>query len=84
MTAYHEIQSHRVVEHAGTAGSLDRFGDLEPTGGQDDGERDPETAVRGQSSGTEGVSDSHFPATGQSASLRMEETGGTYHMPASS
>lgn len=59
--AYQQVQSHRVVKHGGATGGFNRRLDLEPTGGQDNGERDPETSVGGQSSGTEGVSDSHFP-----------------------
>jgi hypothetical protein len=65
-----QVQSHRVVEHGGATGGFNRRLDLEPTGGQDNGERDPETSVGGQSSGTEGVSDSHFPH----ASKQLNET----------
>jgi len=34
---------------------------LETAGGEDDAESDPETTIRGESSGTKGVSDGHFP-----------------------
>lgn len=35
--------------------------DLEATGCQDDSEGEPETAVRGEGGGTEGIADGHFP-----------------------
>lgn len=34
---------------------------METAGGEDDAEREPETTIRGESSGTKGVSDGHFP-----------------------
>lgn len=40
---------------------LVRIADGEAAGGQDDGEGEPETTVGGESSGTKGVADGHFP-----------------------
>ena len=59
--AYQQVQSHRVVKHGGATGGFNRRLDLEPTGGQDDSESEPETTVGGESSSTESVTDSHFP-----------------------
>lgn len=56
--AYHQEQTHRGQELV-LQGRLD----LEPTGGQDDSEGEPETTIRRQSSSTESVSDSHFPVS---------------------
>lgn len=60
-TTHHEEQAKGVAEHrwivARGQGSLD----LESTGGEHNADCDPETAVRGQSSGTKGVSNRHLP-----------------------
>lgn len=60
---HHQEQTEGIVEHGGSAVvSLDNSRlDVETTGGQDDSEGDPETTIRGQSSGTKSVTDSHFP-----------------------
>lgn len=57
----HQEQTHRVIEEVGTAIRLERTHNLKAARSQDDSESDPETTVRGQSSGTESVTDSHFP-----------------------
>ena len=59
--AYEEEQAEGVIEHGGAAGFFDGRGNLESTGGQDDGKGQPEAAVRGQGGGTKGVADGHFP-----------------------
>jgi hypothetical protein len=59
---YHQEKTHGVIELGRIrAGLAESFANLEPTGGQDDSERDPETTVGGESSSTESVTDSHFP-----------------------
>jgi hypothetical protein len=61
---YHQEETHGVIEFGGVIrGCAKRLFDLESTGGQDDSESEPETTVRGQSSGTESVTNSHFPRT---------------------
>lgn len=47
----------------------------ESTGGQDDGERDPESTVRGERGGTKGVADGHFPGGGRLAACILCVTG---------
>lgn len=63
----HEEKTEGVLEHGGlaTVGFDESFLDVETTGGQDNGEGDPETTIGGQSSGTKGVTDSHFPETSE-------------------
>ena len=63
MRAYHQEESERVVElRSATAfAGFEGRDDSEAAGGEDDAKRDPETPVRGESSGAEGVSDRHFP-----------------------
>lgn len=60
----HQVKTERVQERIGAL-SLERGGNLETTGSQDDGERNPETTIRGQRGGTKGVADSHLPHTSQ-------------------
>lgn len=57
----HQEQTHRVIEEVGTTVLLERRHNFEATGSQNNSEGNPETTVRGQSSGTKSVSDSHFP-----------------------
>lgn len=60
--AYHQEKTHGVIEFGRiTACLAESLANLEPTGGQDDSEGDPETTVGGESSGTKSVTDSHFP-----------------------
>jgi hypothetical protein len=60
---YHQVQTERVVPHSHTS-LLSQGGlDLESTGGQDNGERQPETTVGRKSSSTESVTNSHFPGS---------------------
>jgi hypothetical protein len=66
----HQEQTHRIIEEVGTAIRLERRHDLEAARSQDDSESDPETTIRRQSSGTESVSDSHFPHTSE----QLDET----------
>lgn len=91
----HEEQTHRVIEEVTTAILLERGHNLEAARSQDDSESDPETTVRGQSSGTESVSDSHFPGERQISIDRavleflakpgqFDRIATTYHIPASS
>ena len=61
--AHHEVETERVVEAVGVTFGLQTTHDVEATWCEDDAEGDPETAVRGQSSSTKGVTDSHFPGT---------------------
>ena len=59
---YHQEKTHGVIELGRiTAGLAESITNLEPTGGQDDSERDPKTTVGGESSSTKSVADSHFP-----------------------
>lgn len=59
---YHQEKTHGVIEFGSiTACLAESLTDLEPTGGQDDSEGDPETTVGGESSSTKSVTDSHFP-----------------------
>lgn len=60
--AYHQKESEGVAEDCGAGAVLNGFFDLKAAGCKNDAECDPETAVRGERSGTEGVSDGHFPA----------------------
>lgn len=53
----HQEETHGVCERDGPKTRLD----FEATRGQNNGKREPETAVRGESSGTEGVTNGHFP-----------------------
>jgi hypothetical protein len=55
--AYHQIETEDIVKSS----TLVSANDFEATGSEDDGSADPETTVRRKSSGTESVSDSHFP-----------------------
>lgn len=57
---YHEVKTEFVIESGGTHSLESRY-DVKPAGCEDDGEREPETAVRRERSGTKGVSDGHFP-----------------------
>lgn len=61
LKTYHQEQTEGVVEVL-TARATQARRNLEPTGGQDDSEREPETTIRRQSSSTKGVTNSHFPA----------------------
>lgn len=59
---HHQEKTHGVIELGRIiAGLAESLTNLEPTGGQDDSEREPETTVGGESSSTESVTDSHFP-----------------------
>lgn len=58
---YHQEQTEGIVEFGGVCGQQFVF-DLKSTGGQNNGEGEPEATVRGQSSCTKSVTDSHFPA----------------------
>lgn len=61
-STHHEEQAERVSEHGQIAVLAHQgFLDLEATRGEDNADRDPETTVRGQSSGTKSVANSHFP-----------------------
>lgn len=53
-----EVEANGVVE---VVLVLVGVSDGEAAGGQDDGEGEPEAAVGGESSGTKGVADGHFP-----------------------
>lgn len=63
----HQEQTEGIVKHGGATlvGSDKSRLDVEATGGQDNSEGDPETTIRGQSSGTKSVTDSHFPHAGK-------------------
>jgi hypothetical protein len=56
----HEEETEGVEECGFAALHECRF-DLEASGGQDDGEGEPETSVGGEGGGTEGVTYGHFP-----------------------
>lgn len=60
--AYHEYKAKRVEKGWGSSCFFDAGGDLKPTGGQNDGEREPEPAVGRQRGGAESIAYSHFPA----------------------
>lgn len=60
---YDEIKTEFVSELVGSS-CLKLIFDLKATGGQNDGEGDPEAAVGRECSGTEGVADGHFPVKG--------------------
>lgn len=65
---YHQEKTHGVIEFGRIVACLaESLANLEPTGGQDDSEGDPETTVGGESSSTESVTDSHFPILQKSA-----------------
>lgn len=92
---YHQEKTHGVIEFGSiTACLAESLTNLEPTGGQDDSEGDPETTVGGESSSTKSVTDSHFPILKKKHVLAAEQDRGsygsteklglTYHMPASS
>lgn len=66
----HQEQTHRVIEEVGTTILLERRHNFEAARSQDNSEGNPETTVRGQSSGTKGVSDSHFPGAKRVSSAR--------------
>lgn len=57
----HEIETHGVEEVRLVAALSKALLDAKAARGEDDGEGDPETTVRGESSSTESVTDSHFP-----------------------
>ena len=57
----HQEKTELVIESSGTRRHELSF-DVKAAGCEDDGEREPETAVGGERSCTKGVSDSHFPA----------------------
>ena len=59
--AYYQVQSERVIE-VPSPGFLERGLDLETAGGEDDGEGEPEAAVRREGCCAEGVAHGHFPA----------------------
>lgn len=61
-----EVKTEFVIELIGTRRSELSL-DVKAAGCEDDGEREPETAVRRERGGTEGVSDRHFPAQRPSA-----------------
>lgn len=58
---YEEEEAKGVVKGRRSAFGFDGRGDLESTGGQDDGEGKPESTVGRERRGTEGVADGHFP-----------------------
>ncbi len=60
---YHKEEAEGVVELrcAAAFAGFEGGDDLEAAGGEDDAEGDPESAIRGESGGTKGVSDCHFP-----------------------
>jgi hypothetical protein len=63
--SYHQEDTQRVIEH-GRAAFIGRYEsglNIKSTGGEDDGESNPETTIRRQSSGTKRVSNGHFPVT---------------------
>lgn len=60
LSTYHQVETKRGIEGLSHAGN-----NLEPTGGQDDGSSDPETSVRAERGGTEGVADDHLPHTSE-------------------
>lgn len=58
---YHEPEAGYVVYTGYTVRFLDIFNDVEATRSEDNAVRDPESTVRGESSGSKGVSNGHFP-----------------------
>lgn len=64
--AYHQEQAHCVIESRGPSAARrsaggELPGNIETAGSEGDTEGNPESTIRGQGGGTEGVSDSHFP-----------------------
>ena len=59
----HQKEAERVIEHGrGTvACGFEGIHHLESARSKNDGERDPESTVRGQSRGAKSVPDRHFP-----------------------
>lgn len=74
----HKVQAEGVEE--GSLADLSKTGlDGETTGGQNDGERQPETSVGGEGGSTESVADSHFPGVVlEESKVRMN---GARHIP---
>lgn len=59
--SYHEEESECVVESGDALVAQICFFDLKTAWGEDDGEGEPEAAVRGESGSAEGVANGHFP-----------------------
>lgn len=66
----HQEQTHGVIEEVGTTILLERRHDFEAARSQDNSEGNPETTIRGQSSGTKGVTDGHFPSAKRVSNAR--------------
>lgn len=81
----HQIKTEFVIESGGTHSFEPRY-DVETAGCEDDGEGEPKSAVRRECSGTEGVSNGHFPARRWSALSRerLASDGGIKDVPHSS
>jgi hypothetical protein len=86
LTTYHQEEAEGVKQPCSTVRSLDASLNFEPSGRQNDGERNPETTIRRERSGTESVTNGHLPViqisgwTQKSWFVEPE----TYHMPAKS
>lgn len=92
-STYHQEETEGVIELGSVTTGAESLLDLETTGSQDNGERQPETTVGRESSSTESVTNSHFPASAVLAQGQLEIARGcetpsqryretvTYHMP---
>lgn len=61
---YHEEQTKGIVKRGNALLFNVRLLNVEATGGEDDGEGEPEAAIGGEGSGAESVADGHFPVVG--------------------
>ena len=94
--AYEEEEPECVIESVHALRFLVDTLDLEASRSEDDGESKPEAAIGGQSSGAEGIANSHFPVDGRGQQMKSPNIASsiafsirelriliTYHMPAS-